>query len=148
MNRRAAKRRPAALIDELRSAPRRRWAVRLTLLTVLVALSLADHRGWLFHRSEWRQYDGRRFDVVAVVDGDTLDVAAPGYGPGRGDTTRVRLWGIDTPETAKPFLGTSSEPFADEATEFTRRLCLGQTVRLHLEQRQLRDKFGRLLASS
>ena len=144
MNRRAAKSRSAPLADELRRAPRRRWVVRLTLLAVLVALSVADHSGCLFHRSERRLYDGGRFDVVAVVDGDTLDVAAPGSR--RGDTTRVRLWGIDTPETGKSFLSTTSEPFADEATAFTRRLCLGQTVRLHLEQRQLRDKFGRLLA--
>ena len=133
---------PVPLTDVLRRRRRRVWGTRLIVVTVLVALALADHSGCLLHRSEWRQYDSQQMVVVDVVDGDTIDVRPPGGGV----KTRVRLWGIDTPETAKPWVEKPSEPFADEATALTRRLCEGQTVRLRLEQHRLRGSFGRLLA--
>ena len=144
MKRRVREPRRIPVAKELRRALRRRWAIRLTLLAILIAVCLADHRGWLLHAGEWRQYHKRDFNVVAVIDGDTIDVVSPGG----GKPIRVRLWGIDTPETAKPFLDEPrpAEPLADEAMALTRRLCLGRTVRLYLERHELRGKYGRLLA--
>ena len=46
--------------------------------------------------------------VDRVIDGDTVDVVM------RGDTRRVRVLGIDTPETNKP--GEAVECFGPEAT--------------------------------
>jgi endonuclease YncB( thermonuclease family) len=53
--------------------------------------------------------------VVAVVDGDTVDIVIP---PGR--RLRVRLHGVDTPE--------SGQPFGQEARIFTRVLMFGRDV--------------------
>ena len=46
--------------------------------------------------SDVARYHGKTFTVVNVVDGDTIDVDAP---DGEYEHTRIRLWGVDTPET-------------------------------------------------
>jgi micrococcal nuclease len=76
--------------------------------------------------------------VELVVDGDTIDVTID------GDTERVRLIGIDTPETKKP--DTPVECFGPEATAFTQSLLTpGTPVRLERDVVG-RDDYGRLLA--
>lgn len=72
--------------------------------------------------------------VERVVDGDTLLLA---------DQTRVRLQGIDTPETVKP--DTPPEPWGQEATEFTRAFLAAGPVRLEFD-RERTDQYGRTLA--
>lgn len=80
-----------------------------------------------------------RGSVVAVVDGDTLDVELA------GTVERVRLIGVDTPETVKP--NTPVECFGKEASAFTRQLLGGQTVYVEDDPSQdTRDRYGRLLA--
>jgi micrococcal nuclease len=109
----------------------------------MLALIFADRRGLLLAQGgDLSRYDGQLFAVVRVVDGDTLDVAAP---DGDSPVTRIRLWGIDTPELSRSAT-TPNEPFADEATDFARQLLDGQQVRLILEPHDQRDKYGRLLA--
>jgi len=72
--------------------------------------------------------------VVRVVDGDTLDVRLAS-----GKRERVRLIGIDTPET-----GTCH---AAQATAAARGLALGKRVSLRGDATQdSRDRYGRLLA--
>ena len=76
--------------------------------------------------------------VTRVVDGDTLRVRL-----GRTDE-RVRLIGIDTPESVKP--GTPVECFAKEASAHTAELVPpGTAVRL-VRDVEARDRYGRLLA--
>jgi micrococcal nuclease len=76
--------------------------------------------------------------VELVVDGDTIDVT---IGDG---TERVRLIGIDTPETKKP--DTPVECFGLEATAFTQSLLAPGTA-LRLERDVVgRDDYGRVLA--
>ena len=75
--------------------------------------------------------------MVAVVDGDTVDVAWAGH------RERVRLLGVDTPETVDPRRPIGC--FGPEASAFTHRRLLGRTVRLRFD-RQRRDRYGRLLA--
>jgi len=72
--------------------------------------------------------------VKRVVDGDTLLLE-------NGD--RVRLLGIDTPETKKP--DTPVAPFGPEASEFTRQLVEGRTVTLVFDRERF-DKYRRILA--
>jgi len=48
------------------------------------------------------RYHGKTFTVVNVVDGDTIDVDVP---DGEYEHTRIRLWGVDTPETKSPKVG-------------------------------------------
>lgn len=77
-------------------------------------------------------------EVEYVIDGDTIDVLIDGR------EERVRLIGIDTPETKKP--NTPIECFGPEATTFTKSLLpVGTPVRLERDIVN-RDDFGRLLA--
>jgi micrococcal nuclease len=113
---------------------------------VFVAASLvftADRAGWLGQPpvDDLTRYHGKTFTCVNVVDGDTLDVDIP---DGRWPRTRVRLWGVNTPETAKP--GQAAEHFGPEAGAFARHLAEGRPVRLELLAHDTRGKYGRLLA--
>lgn len=75
--------------------------------------------------------------VSHVVDGDTIDVEIGGR------SERVRLIGIDTPETKKP--NTPIECFGPEASAFTEELLpIGTAVRIERDVVG-RDDFGRLL---
>lgn len=77
--------------------------------------------------------------VAKVIDGDTLDVDIPGFG-----RERVRLIGIDTPETMKP--GQEPECFGPEATRRAEELLpAGTRVRLERDV-EARDPYDRLLA--
>ena len=77
---------------------------------------------------------GRTARVVRVVDGDTLLL--------EGDL-RVRLLGVDTPETKHP--DRPVEHLGPEAAAFTERLVEGKDVRLEFD-RERRDRYGRALA--
>ncbi len=93
-------------------------------------------------RNDIEKYDGRRFIVVNIVDGDTLDI---NIADGEYEHTRVRLLGIDTPETG----GSRGAEmyFAKEATQFARALALDKEVTVILDKKSpTRDKYGRLLA--
>jgi micrococcal nuclease len=87
------------------------------------------------------RYDGMTFRVGHVVDGDTIDVDEP---DGQYRRTRIRLWGMDTPETKDPRKGV--EHFGPEASALTRQFCEGKDVRLQLVRNHTRDRYGRLLA--
>ena len=76
--------------------------------------------------------------VVNVIDGDTIDVRV-----GRS-TTRIRLLGIDTPETKDP--RKPVQCFGPEASRRTAELLPKGTI-VHLESdREPHDVFGRTLA--
>lgn len=89
-----------------------------------------------------KKYDGKEFTVSKVVDGDTIDIAAA---DGDSAYTRVRLLGIDTPETKHPTEGVMY--FGPEAAEFAAQAALGKTVCVFLDSESpSRDKYDRLLA--
>jgi len=77
--------------------------------------------------------------VTHVVDGDTLVLDG-------GE--RVRLIGVDTPETKHP--EKPVEYFGKEASAFTRRMLEGKRVRLDYDQANAhvhhKDRYGRTLA--
>ena len=127
---------------------RRRGLIAAVLILLLGAAVAADRMGVFgdvrMGPSEMAVYDDRVVTVVRVIDGDTLDVDVP---DGERATTRVRLWGIDTPEMAWPEQGRDEpEPFAEEATAFVRELVEGQAVTLHVEPQRVRGRYGRLIA--
>lgn len=77
------------------------------------------------------------YRVVRVVDGDTITVAW------RGQMERVRLIGVDTPETHHP--DTPRQCYAPEATRFTEHL-IRDKVRLVADPLgDNRDIYERLL---
>lgn len=72
--------------------------------------------------------------VRKVIDGDTFVLAS-------GE--RVRMIGVDTPETKHP--KKPVQYFGKEASEFTRQMIEGKAVVLEYDW-QRRDRYGRLLA--
>jgi micrococcal nuclease len=93
--------------------------------------------------ADLQKYDGKQFTVVKVVDGDTLDIDIP---DGNYSHTRIRLWGVDTPETKDPRLN-GPMYYGPEASDFATGSAMGKRVTIHLEQdRKTRDKYHRLLA--
>ena len=115
------------------------------LAVVLASIAVADRVGVFgrAHQADHDKYDGKTFRVVHVVDGDTLDVDAPDE-VRRKPTTRIRLWGMDTPEVVDP--RKPVEHFGPEASAFAKSLVVGATVRLELDATKTRDIYDRLLA--
>jgi micrococcal nuclease len=90
---------------------------------------------------DWTRYHDKTFRVTKIVDGDTLDIDVPDSGSA---TTRIRLWGVDTPELAH--FGKPVMHFGPEAAEFAKNTLDGRSVHVVLSPKQTRGKFGRLLA--
>ena len=87
--------------------------------------------------------------VTRVIDGDTIEVRLSGRteGPGAGEVVpgavrRVRLLGIDTPESVDP--RRPVECFGKEAATAARALLEGRSVRLVKDVEET-DGFDRLL---
>ena len=78
-------------------------------------------------KQEWRT-------VVRVVDGDTIIL---------NGNERVRLIGVDTPETVDP--RRPVQYYGKEASAFTKRMVEGKKVRLGYDQTR-KDRYGRTLA--
>ena len=91
----------------------------IPLLTFVLLLSLSH---------------GEVHNVKRVIDGDTLLLT---------NGEKVRLIGVDTPETKHP--QKPVQRFGKEAYLFTKRMVEGKEVHLKFDW-QKRDKYGRLLA--
>ncbi len=80
----------------------------------------------------------KAYEVVKVVDGDTIDVSI------NGKTERIRLIGINTPETVDP--RKPVECFGVEASNKAKELLSGKKVTLESDSSQgERDQYDRLL---
>lgn len=91
---------------------------------------------------DYKRYHGQVFTAAHVVDGDTLDIEAS---DGQKPTTRIRLIGVDTPETKHPTVGVMY--YGPEASEYARQCAEGQRVTVFLDTVSAeRDRYGRLLA--
>jgi Micrococcal nuclease (thermonuclease) homologs len=75
--------------------------------------------------------------VDRVVDGDTVVVILD------GKQERVRMIGVDTPETVKP--NTPPQPYGKEASDHTKRELTGKTVWLEFDASPT-DRYQRWLA--
>lgn len=75
--------------------------------------------------------------VERVVDGDTFIAMV------RSRRERVRVIGIDTPESVDP--NRPDEPFGQEASDFAKHYLDGETVRMAGDA-EPRDRYGRMLA--
>lgn len=124
--------------------------MRNSLITLLMAAAAAFAvaqrfgLGAVAKETDRQRYDRHEFTVIKVVDGDTLDLAVADLVNDK-PSTRVRLWGVDTPETKHPGMGVMH--FGPEAAAFAREKVLGKRVMVYLEPFQAtRDKYKRLLA--
>jgi len=78
------------------------------------------------------------YKVIKVVDGDTVDLEI------NGETKRLRLIGINTPETVDP--RKPIECFGKEASNKTKELLENKSVYIESDSSQQNiDKYGRLL---
>ena len=85
--------------------------------------------------------DGSLHKVLRVIDGDTVVIAT------ETGSIRLRVIGIDTPETVHP--SRPVEPFGPQATARAKSLLSGKTVRIQYDpdpKHDRWDKYGRLLA--
>jgi micrococcal nuclease len=104
----------------------------------LVGLLVTRHHGDTYHQ----RADGARAHgtVVRAIDGDTIDVAT------RNGTTRVRLLGVDTPETHDPRRPVGC--YGPQAASRTRELVAGSSATIVTEPQSgdVHDRYGRTLA--
>ncbi len=87
-----------------------RWTLVLILALFILTIRLVEDIGLDKKPSD-------RFLVVAVVDGDTMELTG-------GD--KLRLLSIDTPE--------EGEPYYAEAKEFLAQLALGKAARIEFAE--------------
>lgn len=86
-----------------------------------------------------RDFSGaERCRVVSIADGDTITIERG------GQTERLRLLGIDTPETKDP--RKEVQYYGKEASEFLSNLLRGEEVYVVTETKAAKDKYGRTLA--
>ncbi len=78
------------------------------------------------------------FIVTHIVDGDTIDVQSLA-----GKAERIRLIGIDTPETVDP--RKKVQCYGPEASAHMKTLLAGKTVTLAAKPDEDHDTYGRLL---
>lgn len=76
---------------------------------------------------------GRWVTVSRVVDGDTVELEG-------GD--RVRMIGVNTPETVKP--GEPEQPYGKQASDFTKSQIQGKRLFLETDVQE-KDQYGRIL---
>lgn len=76
-------------------------------------------------------------NVTKVTDGDTF------YIKYNNKEYKVRMLDIDTPESVKS--GVEPQPYALEASDFTKKMMTGKKVKLVFEK-ETTDQYGRLLA--
>jgi micrococcal nuclease len=81
--------------------------------------------------------------VTRHVDGDTVHVRVANPVPPFKAVEKIRMIGVDTPETVHP--NRQVEHFGAEASAFTKDALLGKPVYLALDW-DTRDRYGRLLA--
>lgn len=129
---------------------RRRSSRKWVVVAVIAAFALVRF-GYDRWRGEFSPNDGPPlaeglYEVVRVVDGDTLivrkdDATHPAVRSKRG--VRLRLLGIDCPESVKP--NHPVERWGPEAAEFTSSFVSAGTIRLQFDRRRI-DRYERYLA--
>lgn len=119
--------------QKLRQLP----AAILALLSILVLLTLSGcSDGSAGEGAD--PSDMPSYDVVRVVDGDTIIIDMD------GTEERVRMIGVDTPESVAPE-ASRNVPFGKVASEFTKSQLVGKQVSLEYDVSE-RDQYDRILA--
>jgi len=122
-------------------------SIILTILITLLSsiLGISSERDKAFLHSQFEQLFVEesqeilaKTTVIRIIDGDTIVIRENGV------EQKVRLIGIDTPETVDP--RKEVECFGKEASLKAESLLLGESVRLEADFSQGdKDKYGRLL---
>ncbi len=129
-----------SLLALIRQVVGKKWYAWITAVLLLVALINSRGSEWsldlpesAFPIPEVPTQQTEIFRVVHVVDGDTFEIES-------GE--KVRLIGIDTPETVKP--NSPVECYGKESSDHLKQLIEGKSVRLEKDKTD-RDRYARLL---
>ncbi len=119
---------------------RRKKAIRIISLSIIASLlTLAQQKGYmqpLLEQAEVNQPG--LYKVTSFSDGDTISVDMNGV------TEKVRLIGVDTPETHDP--RKEVQCYGQAASAFTKQLIGANRVRLQADPENTnRDRYKRLL---
>lgn len=115
---------------------RRPWLLLTALLVGVLAIEAQEQvKRPPIPAKDWN--DAPEFRVLRIIDGDTVEIED------EGKPVKVRLIGVDTPETVHP--SKPVEAFGKEASRFTANLLKGESVFLEYDQEKV-DKYGRRLA--
>lgn len=118
-----------------------RTAKYMIAVVITVAILLMIYVAVLFTKNTFNDMTADLsgpYEVVRVVDGDTIIVSID------GQDTRVRLIGIDTPESVADDTVKENTEEGKEASAYTTTLLEGNTVYLEYDQETL-DEYARTL---
>jgi len=114
------------------------YSLLVLLAWQLLSAAILTGSGPIALAAETREAEPAGRQVSRVIDGDTL-ILSP--------NDKVRLIGVDTPETIHP--KKTVECYGKEAKEFTQSAVAGRTIRLVLDDanagRRHKDRYGRIL---
>src|SRR5882724_5182239 len=113
--------------------------ISLAALLLSYGLFVAQQHGWPADLSgTLATNQPGTYAIAHFVDGDTIAVAM------NGQTEKVRLIGVDTPETHKP--NTPVQCYGPAAAAYTKQLIGQNKVRLQADPLDTnRDRYNRLL---
>lgn len=117
----------------------RRVQKQLIAAVLVLLVALAQQQGWLSSAADVAQSNQPGlYSVSRFVDGDTIAVDM------NGKTEKIRMIGVDTPETHKP--NTPVQCYGPAASAYTKTIIGTQKVRLVSDSLSTdRDRYKRLL---
>jgi endonuclease YncB( thermonuclease family) len=117
----------------------------IALIAIVAMLVVADRLGLFLttRHDDFAIYHGMEAQITAVISAHVIEIDQPDLFNDRS-RTRVRLWGLNAPQPARP--GRKAQPLADEAFAFVESIALEQAAVLLLEPHRPRDTFGNILA--
>ncbi len=121
---------------------KKKLVVLLLSLLIMGIGALSEQLGWNVPYGDSEPFkqivQAGMYPVIQAEDGDTLTIAMD------GKEERVRLIGVDTPETKDP--RKPVQCFGRAASEFTKSLVANKHVRLESDPENTnRDRYNRLL---
>ena len=90
--------------------------------------------------AEEKQSDPHEYTITRVVDGDTVEFILPGLPRELGDTLKLRVLGVDTPEKGGRAKCEREAQLGEKATEFSKKAVSSAVVKEIVLKEW--DKFG------
>ncbi len=122
----------------------KKYKIKIILITIIIVITsifayFSNSENSLFKKSKIVIIPNQLYEILNVIDGDTFDIKVD------DKKVRVRMLGIDTPETVDP--RKPLQCFGKEASDNTKKILLNHFVSLKTDFNQPSiDKYNRLLA--